>query len=366
MCPPHYNAHQNKSLFKHINDSILALRTKYEDPYIFLGGDFNSRNFRLAVEVFPQIKAIHTSPTRGRAVLDILSSNYNDSLVDSSVVEPICTEKEIQTDHMTVFACFRMPRVPSYNIEQYSYRHLTAEGHDKFGGWLAAKNWSCVLNAVDLDVAVEALHCEFEKGMAHAYETKTRKKKSSEPPWMTDWLRKDIADRRKVFRTDKGRSPRCHAMKLKTNKAVKKRRGGYHQLVIDKFREETNPGKFFQYIKCLMGKNAAPPWSPTQMYPAKTVKEVADCLAAFFNAISNEYQPLDKSKIPVTFRRELSAVTVDQVLDKLKKAKKPSSTVPGNIPALLYTKFPLQLAPVIVHVFNLILRKKNLAAVVEG
>ena len=95
--------------------------------FIF-GGDFNRRNFKLAIEEYPQIKEIQTGPTRGDAVLDILSSNFNESLTDSGVVAAIHNEEGTETDHGTVYASFRMPRVPSYSIEQYSYRHITEEG----------------------------------------------------------------------------------------------------------------------------------------------------------------------------------------------------------------------------------------------
>lgn len=38
--PPWYNAEQNRSLFNYTNDAILALRSKYDDPIIIMGGGF--------------------------------------------------------------------------------------------------------------------------------------------------------------------------------------------------------------------------------------------------------------------------------------------------------------------------------------
>ena len=357
--PPYYNADQNRSLFRYTNDAVLALKSKYEDPYIVFGGDFNRRKFKLAVEDFPQIKEIRTGPTRGNAVLDILSTNFNDSLTDSGVVAAICNEDGVETDHGTVYASFRMPRVPSYSIEQYTYNHITEEGHNKFEDWLMRYDWAKITSSTDVDEAVGKLHEAFEEGVRQSYVTKTRKKKSSEPPWMTDWLRDDIATRRRIFKTDQGRTDRWKHVKQQTNAAVKKRRKKFNELVIRKFEEEKNPGKFFQHIKSLTSKNSGSKWSPKQMFPGLDSGQAADRLANFFNAISNQYQPLSPTDIPSTFRRDLPDITPAQVEEKLKKAKKPSSMVPGDVPSAIYSMYPASLSPIIAHIFNLITSKKQ-------
>ena len=46
--PPHYNADQNRSLYKATNNAIHAIKSKYDDPYIIYGGDFNRRSLALS------------------------------------------------------------------------------------------------------------------------------------------------------------------------------------------------------------------------------------------------------------------------------------------------------------------------------
>ena len=179
--PPHYNAEQNRALYRYTNDAVLKIKSKYDDPYIVYGGDFNRRNFRASIVDYPEIKEIHTQATRGSAVLDILGSNMNDSLIDSGVTEAIVTEEGVETDHLTVFATFRMQRVPSYSIEEYSYRHLTEEGHLKFGEWIDRYDWSKIMDEQDVDEIVKRLHLAYEEGLNDCYEYKTGRKKSSEP-----------------------------------------------------------------------------------------------------------------------------------------------------------------------------------------
>ena len=79
------------------------------------------------------------------------------------------------------------------------------EGNRKFGKWLGRQDWRAVFQADDLDDKVKALHELFKQGTGVAYDLKTRKKKSSEPVWMTEGLREMIRKRRRLFRKHKRR-----------------------------------------------------------------------------------------------------------------------------------------------------------------
>ena len=352
--PPWYNAEQNKSLFKHTNDAILALKSKYEDPYIVVGGDFNRRDFKAATSEFPDIKAVDTEPTRGTAVLDILGSNMNELLIDKGTADPIQSEEGTPTDHNTVFCQFRMQRVPSYTVESYSYYHLTQEGHSKFGAWLNTVDWTEITNCREVDTAVDLLHKKFKNGMDESYKFITRRKKSSEPSWMSDWIRKDIGSRRRIFKSDKGRSDRWQLFKNKLSAKIKKRKRTYNEFIISKFDNEKNPGKFFSHLKTLLGHNDTSRWSPTDMYPGDSEQVVAEKLAEYYNDISSLYQPLDMSLLPKTYSRQLPVVSAADVEKKMKKSKKTSSTVPGDIPSVLFDLHADKLCRPVSFIFNLI------------
>ena len=120
--PPWYNADQNRSFYAYINDVIMSIKSKYDNPMILIGGDFNRREHKQCVHDYPEIKPVITGPTRGDAVLDIIMSNFNELLVDSGVAPPILSDDGTATDHNTVFTTFRIQRVPSYSIQEYSYQ----------------------------------------------------------------------------------------------------------------------------------------------------------------------------------------------------------------------------------------------------
>ena len=291
--PPWYNSEQNRSLFRYTNDAILTLRAKYEDPYFIVAGDFNRRDFGLATSEYPDIKPIFNDPTRGDAVLDIIGSNMNDTLIDKGVTAAIHSDEGIDTDHLTVFSQFRMPRVPSYNIESYSYLHLDERGHAAFGEKLASADWGGLTDSCDVNEAVDKLQNFFKRALESCYELKFRKKKSSEPGWMTDWLRKDIEARRRVYKLDTKRTKRWKVLKRRVASRVKKRKRTHNEHIIQKFDNETNPGKFFHHLQCLTGNSVKQKWSPQSMFPGDNCKEIAEKLALFFNGISSQYEPLN-------------------------------------------------------------------------
>ena len=66
---------------------------------------------------------------------------------------------------------------------------------------------------------------------------------------------------------------------------------------------------------------------------------VANKLADYFNGISQEYEPLDLSTLHTTYDRGFPPLTVSGVANRLRKAKKTSSRVKGDIFASI-TKLP--------------------------
>ena len=88
--------------------------------------------------------------------------------------------------------------------------------------------------------------------------------------------------------------------------------------------------KFDQHVDCLMGKK--PRWMPLSLFPDTPPTEVEERMASFFNNISQEYQPLRDVDIPTSYSRPLPHLTSDAVAERLLKAKKPISIVPGEHP----------------------------------
>lgn len=88
--PPNYNADRSKNMMMDfLNDCLIVLFHQYQDPYVFLAGDFNSRDVDIAIRDHPVLKVVKTQPTRGTSVLDIIATNCDDLIVDKGVLRPI-------------------------------------------------------------------------------------------------------------------------------------------------------------------------------------------------------------------------------------------------------------------------------------
>ena len=80
---------------------------------------------------------------------------------------------------------------------------------------------------------------------------------------------------------------------------------------------------FHDCVKAFVDNEKKKHWTPRELYSDLTEQETAEKLAAFFNNISNEYVPLDKSKIPVTFDAFFNPLTPCEVAKEIKQGKRP-------------------------------------------
>ena len=117
--PPVLNADQVRCCLRDVNDAIVHIKNKYKDPYLLVGGDFNKKDLSTDLADHKEIDQLLTGPTRGTNILDILATNFNDLLDENGVTEPIVSEVGIPTDYLTVFASFKMSRVPQYRIQEF-------------------------------------------------------------------------------------------------------------------------------------------------------------------------------------------------------------------------------------------------------
>ena len=85
---PSYDADTTEACLNEVNDTVLTLRRRYDNPYVIVAGDFNKRDMRKATANFPNIKPAHIPPTQGRSVLDIVMVSFTDSLINSSRYRP--------------------------------------------------------------------------------------------------------------------------------------------------------------------------------------------------------------------------------------------------------------------------------------
>ena len=70
--PPSYNAEENRRFLAYLNDCLIIIKSRYNDPYVFIGGDVNKRRLNAALCHYPGVKRINTAATREYNVFDQL------------------------------------------------------------------------------------------------------------------------------------------------------------------------------------------------------------------------------------------------------------------------------------------------------
>lgn len=93
--PPAMKSQQVRRSLRDVNDAIIHIKQKYMDTYILIAVDFNKANLDTALTDHADIKVIRTGPTCGTNVLDIISSNLNNMLIESGTTDPIRSENDI-------------------------------------------------------------------------------------------------------------------------------------------------------------------------------------------------------------------------------------------------------------------------------
>ena len=95
-----------------------------------------------------------------------------------------------------------------------------------------------------------------------------------------------------------------------------------------------NSKAYFYAINMLGGKDAPKIWNVRTMYPDSSDIEMAEDLATFFNKISCKFEPLYCPGSQILNATRISPQAFE-IAARLKKIRKPNSTVKGDIPPSL-------------------------------
>ena len=148
----------------------------------------------------------------------------------------------------------------------------------------------------------------------------TIRKSSNEDHWITNGMSR--YKKRIYKREGKSRAGIALGIKISGLLAASK----------EKFVESSMVGgdstrTYFSAVKKLASAAAPQPWSLLDLYPNRSPLEAGNETAAFFTRISDIFEPFG----PLRDNNKREPVTVEHVTALLKRAKKPKSSVRGDI-----------------------------------
>ena len=164
---------------------------------------------------------------------------------------------------------------------------------------------------------------------------------------------KVIENRKRLFVEEGGRTEVWKEEKRRTSEAIKARKRPYFDNQKDHLLAEDANRNFYKHVKNFGRAERPKLFDVRDLMPARlSDKQIAEELAEYFNRISNEFEPLMPGEIPCTRTKELPVLEQYEVAARIRRFRKPKSTVPGDIFPKLVTQFVDFLAIPLADIYN--------------
>ena len=191
-------------------------------------------------------------------------------------------------------------------------------------------------------------------------------------PWITEELKSLRRQRQRVYRKE-GRSFRYLKIKKEFDDKLKAEAAKF----MNKLNDEISSGKrgsTYSAIRKLGNRDFEDTKGSDTFDIPEFVdmdlndQQSAEALAEHFSSISQEFQPLDTSTLPPNLKEELDRGLVEknipkleeyEVYEKMCKAKKPHSTVPGDLKRALVKECSAELVSPVTIIYNQITQTKE-------
>ena len=180
---------------------------------------------------------------------------------------------------------------------------------------------------------------------------------------MTEELKKLKRQIQRIYRKN-GRSPKYVDIKAQFDVKLRQAAAKYQE----KIEAEVLEGKrnnSYSALRKMGGGGKADGHSsfslPTHIEEDLSPQQCADRFADYFSHISQEFQPIDLQDFPPNIQNKLKAGESDsskpvledwEVYEKLRRSKKPNSTVPGDLPVKLVKALSPELAKPVACIYN--------------
>ena len=327
---------------------ILKLKAK-GDPLIFIGGDLNRRSLADAIQDFPDISQVNFDPTRQGVCLDVMLSNATN--VTSTVWPPLTSMEGVPSDHDCVVFSGEEQTVKDYTWVRKSVRKHTRQAVVAFGRELDAMDWDDLMpDDCTQDELVDRFQAKMSEMTDRLFPMQTVKHRSNEKPWVTQAIRRLAKQKKRVFK----RENKSHLWMQLRDRLLLKVRESQHEYINRTTSQGTSTKAYFTAVKAIWGGKQADNWSLTSLFPDKSDEEAGNEAAAYFTRISNEFPPLPDRPPPADVVRP--PMTLEEVRQVLKRAKKPSSSVPGDVLPRLMKKYHHWFAVPTRKIFNAVFR----------
>ena len=364
--PP--NSRKNNLLIDHISVTWNSLKIQHPDAGTLICGDKNSLDDKKLLALDPNFNQIVSQNTRKDKILSIIITDLQSYFHVPEIIPPVPVDVQgrgVPSDHDGVFA---VP-ISNFNSQRKSVsrkievRPLPESLMLEFGEQLAKEEWNFLSPEMNSTELVDKFECYTSDLINSVFPLKTVTVSDFDKPYITEELKRLRRQRQRIY-AKTGRSPRYLAIKSQFDLRLRAEVLKYQEKVTAEVSDGKRNSCYSALRKLGVGSNDNRKTSftlPSHTERNLSPKESADVLADYFSAISQEYDPISIQNFPPNLQLQLSAGESDrtkpvledwQVYDKLRGAKKPNSTVPGDLPVKIIKELSPEIAKPVARIYN--------------
>ena len=366
-CPP--NSRKKSSLIEHLTITINRLKIEHPNANFIIGGDKNDLNENEILSICPSFRQLVLKPTRKSKTLTVVITDLHRFYQEPLIIPPVPVDPGASgspSDHLGVLVLpVNAPVTTNKTKKEITIRPIKESSLLSFGQQFASEDWEFLESSNLSSTKIVSLfqqHCN--KLVEHHFPLKTVRVSSHDLPFFNERLRLLRRQRQREY-CRSGKSEKYVKLKKAFEEAFEKAAHKYKDRIIAEVLEGKR-GSAYKALKRL-GKDSIPDDGfklPSHAEADLSAEQIAEILADYFSRISQEFAPLDQDKFSPSLKAKLADSAADsppilqehQIYKKIVSAKKPNSSVPGDLPKKVVTTFSVELASPLTTIFNSITR----------
>ena len=291
----------------HISDVFHMMSSRFSNGlYFMICGDSNDLKLDPILNLSPQLRQMVDKPTRGMAMLDPVITDLHSFYQKPSIEAPLQpdTDNGEDSDHNMILV------KPLNNIDNkvviekktVELRIYSEENFSIMNRHLEEFDWTFLSQSLSADKKMK----KFQDSLFSIFETSFPLKKktllSQNEPFYNDIL---LKLRRKKSReyTKHRHSQKYHDLNKLYNELLSMAKRKFYRRKVSHLKK-SNPRGWYRSLKMLLRIDNRNDMPEVESIKDLTDSEQAEAIADSFAKISNEYKPIDRSKILLPELRE--------------------------------------------------------------
>ena len=332
-----------------LNDHIIAMvdviNSTSDNASFMILGDFNDLSTD-QVEQHALLTQVVNQATRGAAVLDKIMTDLSESYQDPVISAPIAS-----SDHCVV-TYLPINSVPSKTKQKVSLRPFRDSAICSFGRWVSQVEWTLLRDIDDPNDMVEEFQHLLSSQYRQHFDLITVKRRPTDKPWLTDYIRRLIKQRARAFHRD---PVTYKALRNRVKREIRSSKANFYAHKVQ-ILKKSEPGRWHQQIRNLCGLRKQVFRLPDS---DKTPLEVANELNVHFAGICSGLPPLNVSSLSSYLPAPAPPPVIEQhqVYSRLQKLNTSKAGHPDDCPTRLWKEFAYELSGPLTVIFNKCLDK---------